>query len=257
MKNIFLALFLSLLIHLLFLFKYKSEEKQNSEDDKKIEKTDIKFVKLNEIKEQNKVEVEKPKQELPKEIKTEKTFEKPIEKKVEKVVEKSKKIEQKPIKNDLKEAKELQNKILKEQVVQNKQTIQDKTLENFLNQKEPVNKEILSELEKLYGKEYQSFTTVQKAYLEKNLNNFQVITQRVLNRMGYPKLAEKLRIGGVNIVEFDFHPNGNISNLKITSSSSYTILDDYTLELIEIAYKDYPKPTEKTKIKFQVFYRMY
>ena len=135
MKNIFLALFLSLLIHLLFLFNYKSEEKQNSQDDKKIEKTNIKFVKLNEIKEQNKVEVEKPKQELPKEIKTEKTFEKPIEKKVEKVVEKSKKIEQKPIKNDLKEAKELQNKILKEQVVQNKQTIQDKTLENFLNQK--------------------------------------------------------------------------------------------------------------------------
>ncbi len=25
-----------------------------------------------------------------------------------------------------------------------------------------------------------------KAYLEKNLNNFQVITQKVLNRMGYP-----------------------------------------------------------------------
>ena len=257
MKNIFLALFLSLLIHLLFLFNYKSEEKQNSQDDKKIEKTNIKFVKLNEIKEQNKVEVEKPKQELPKEIITEKTFEKPIEKKVEKVVEKSKKIEQKPIKNDLKEAKELQNKILKEQVVQNKQTIQDKTLENFLNQKEPVNKEILSELEKLYGKEYKSFTTVQKAYLEKNLNNFQVITQRVLNRMGYPKLAEKLRIGGVNIVEFMFHPDGSISGLKITSSSGYTILDDYSLELIEIAYKDYPKPTEKTKIKFQVFYRMY
>ena len=141
--------------------------------------------------------------------------------------------------------------------MQNKQTIQDKTLENFLNQKEPVNKEILSELEKLYGKEYKSFTTVQKAYLEKNLNNFQVITQRVLNRMGYPKLAEKLRIGGVNIVEFMFHPDGSISGLKITSSSGYTILDDYSLELIEIAYKDYPKPTEKTKIKFQVFYRMY
>ena len=75
--------------------------------------------------------------------------------------------------------------------------------------------------------------------------------------MGYPKLAEKLRIGGVNIVEFMFHPDGSISGLKITSSSGYTILDDYSLELIEIAYKDYPKPTEKTKIKFQVFYRMY
>ena len=32
--------------------------------------------------------------------------------------------------------------------------------------------------------------------------------------MGYPKLAEKLRIGGVNIVEFMFHPDGSISGLK-------------------------------------------
>ncbi len=49
--------------------------------------------------------------------------------------------------------------------------------------------------------------------------------------MGYPKLAEKLRIGGVNIVEFDFHPNGSISRLKITSSSGYTILDDYSFRV--------------------------
>src|SRR5574344_857833 len=233
MKKILLAILISLLLHLTFLFNYKSSDKNHSEEEKKVEKTDIKFVKLTEIKEQ-KVLIEKPKDTpLP-------------EKKVEKIVKK-----------EIKEAKEFQNKVLKEQVVENKPTIQDKTLENFLNQKEPVNKEILTQLEKLYGKEYQNFTTIQKAYLEKNLNNFQVITQRVLNRMGYPKLAEKLRIGGVNIVEFMFHPDGSISGLKITSSSGYTILDDYSLELIEIAYKDYPKPKEKTKIKFQIFYRMY
>ncbi len=256
MKKILLAILISLLLHLTFLFNYKSSDKNHSEEEKKVEKTDMKFVKLTEIKEQ-KVLIEKPKDTPLPEKKVEKIIEKPKEVKTPKTIDKPKNNPEKIVKKEIKEAKESQNKVLKEQVVENKPTIQDKTLENFLNQKEPVNKEILTQLEKLYGKEYQNFTTVQKAYLEKNLNNFQVITQRVLNRMGYPKLAEKLRIGGVNIVEFMFHPDGSISGLKITSSSGYTILDDYSLELIEIAYKDYPKPTEKTKIKFQIFYRMY
>lgn len=257
MKKIIFAIFLSMLIHLLFLINYKTKQKEHIEEEKKVEKSDIKFVKLKEIKEEKNIEIEKPKIEEKKEIKPEKPIEKPIEKKIEKPIEKQKLLEQKNVKNDLKQAKEFQNKILKEHVIENKPTIQEKTLENFLSQKEPVNKTILSELEKLYGKEYQNFTTVQKAYLEKNLNNFQIITQRVLDRMGYPKLAEKLRISGVNIVEFMFHPDGSITGLKITSSSGYTVFDDYSLELIQIAYKDYPKPTEKTKIKFQVFYRLY
>jgi protein TonB len=54
-----------------------------------------------------------------------------------------------------------------------------------------------------------------------------------------------------------FHPNGDISGLKIIGSSGYTILDDYSLELIQIAYKEYPKPTEPTKLRFKVFYRNY
>ena len=71
--------------------------------------------------------------------------------------------------------------------------------------------------------------------------------------MGYPKLAAKLGIGGINTIEFMFHPNGDISGLKIIGSSGYTILDDYSLELIQIAYKEYPKPTEPTKLRFKVF----
>ena len=67
--------------------------------------------------------------------------------------------------------------------MENKGSIQEKTLENFLSQKEPVNKEILSELQKLYGSEYETFTKVQKAYLEKNIGNFQTITQKVLDRI--------------------------------------------------------------------------
>jgi len=261
MKIVILAFIISLSLHLFLFKKYENKELLKNSQKEEIEnkKTDVKFVKLKE----NKPVIEK--------IETEKVIEKPIEKIVEKIVEKKepvkkpvqketktpvKKVENKP-KVDVEKAKKLQENILQEQIVDKENSIQNKTLENFLSQKEPVNQEILNELEKLYGEEYKTFTKVQKAYLEKNLNNFQVITQRVLDRLGYPKLAAKLKIGGINIVEFMFHPDGSITGLKIINSSGYAVLDDYSIELIEIAYKDYPRPTTTTKLRFKVFYRLY
>ncbi len=254
MRIIILAFIISISLHFFLFNKYNTEElKKNSETKEKTEKkSDVKFVKLKkeepvikeviEQKAQKKIEQETKAPQIKKEI---------IQKKeVEKKVENSKKV-------DIQKSKELQKNILNEQILDKKESIQDKTLEDFLSQKEPVNKEILNELEKLYGEEYETFTKVQKAFLEKNLNNFQTITQRVLNRLGYPPLAAKLRIGGVNIVEFMFHPDGSITNLKIINSSGYAVLDDYSIELIEIAYKDYPKPKTSTKLRFNVQYRAY
>ncbi|MDD3009570.1 MAG: TonB family protein [Arcobacter sp.] len=256
MKIIILAFIISISLHLLFLKKYKNEEltKNTSNNELVEKKSDVKFVK---IKKQEIVETKIEPVEKPVEVKKTEPVKneiikekKQLVKNIEKNVERKKEV-------NFEKAKKLQDNLLKEQIVKNENSLQEKTLENFLSQKEPVNKEILTELEKLYGEEYQTFTKVQKAYLEKNLNNFQVITQRVLDRLGYPKLAAKLKIGGINIVEFMFHPDGSITDLKIINSSSYAVLDEYTLELIEIAYKDYPKPTTTTKLRFKVFYRLF
>lgn len=258
MRIIILAFIISISLHFIAFNKYKDKEFiQNKQKDEKTEKkSDVKFVKLKkqEIKQEiNEVEkpiekiVKKTNNEVPPKIKENKIAE---AKKIEKKIEQKKQV-------DVEKSKNFQEKIVKEQIVNKNNSLQNSILEDFLSQKEPINKEILNELEKLYGEEYQSFTKIQKAYLEKNLNNFQVITQRVLNRLGYPKLAAKLRIGGVNIVEFMFHPDGSITNLKITSSSGYEVFDKYSLELIEIAYKDYPRPTTSTKLKFNVNYQAY
>jgi periplasmic protein TonB len=254
MKIIILALIISISIHFFVFNTYKNKELiENKQKEEQItKKSDVNFVKLKkkeilqEVKTENKIE---------KIDKTEKVVQKPVEKKpvkkeIEKKVETKKQI-------DINKSQKLQENILQEQIVNKKESIQNKTLENFLSQSEPINKEILNELTRLYGEEYKTFTKVQKAYLEKNLNNFQVITQRVLNRLGYPKLAAKLRIGGTNIVEFMFHPDGSISNLKITNSSGYEVFDKYSIELIEIAYKDYPRPTTSTKLKFNVQYQIF
>lgn len=236
MKKILAAFIISLLIHSFFIYSFndiKNEEKKE-QTEKPHNTSEVKFVKLTPsepIASQKeakplKKEEPKPKKEITKE-----------------------KVETK----ELKEAKSFQEKILKES-----SKLQEQTLENFLSQKDTIyNNEVFNELKELYGKEYDDFTTVQKAYLEKNINNFQIITQRVLNRLGYPHEAVRLKITGINIVEFIFHPNGDISDLRIIQSSGYSILDNRTLELIQIAYKEYPKPQTPTLLRFKVFYRLY
>lgn len=253
MKNIIFAFIISVILHLLLLVSYnkslnetKQENKQEQNEKIVEKKSDVKFVKI----QQEIISQEKRIEPKPEPKVSEKIIEKQI--KVPKN-ESENKISQNTKKSaDIKQAKKMQKNILKET-----NALQEKTLENFLSQKEPINKNILNELEKLYGEEYKNFTKVQKAYLEKNLNNFQVITQRVLDRMGYPELAAKQKIGGINTVEFIFYPNGDISDLRIINSSGYSVLDKHSIELIEIAYKDYPKPTEPIKIRFRVFYRAY
>lgn len=112
---------------------------------------------------------------------------------------------------------------------------------------------------KLYGKKFDSFTPNQQKFIIKNLNEIQRITQNTLTRRGYPSGALAARTGqeGTNIVSFDLHPNGNISNLQLLRKVGYHALDDNTIETIKSAYKDYPYPTETTKIIFYVEYSIF
>jgi len=75
-----------------------------------------------------------------------------------------------------------------------------------------------------------------------------------LNRNGYPEVAARTGQQGVNVVSFNLHSNGNITDLRLEHSMGYELLDKNTLHVIRIAYKDYPLPQKKTKIKFFVQY---
>ncbi|TLS71411.1 energy transducer TonB [Aliarcobacter thereius] len=249
MKRIYIAFLISILIHLSFfiILNYSKlfEKKEEKEEQKPHSTSEIKFVKL-----AQKESFEEDKQSS----KTETIPSSKENKKQDPIIKpKLKEQKEKEFKKDLQEAKENQKNILGES-----SDLQTSTLEQFLSQKDNIgNSEVFNELRELYGKEYDNFTKIQKAYLEKNINNFQVITQRALNRLGYPIEAARLKLSGINIVEFTFHPNGDISNLRIISSSGYTIFDEHTLELIRIAYKDYPRPEEDTILRFKVFYRFF
>ena len=112
-------------------------------------------------------------------------------------------------------------------------------------------------IQKLYGSAFHNFTPTQKQFIENNLNTIQEITQRTLTRRGYPEGAGRTGQEGTNVVSFNLHPNGNISNLRLKTRIGYRALDDNTLSLIRVAYMDYPYPSTTTKIVFYVTYSIY
>ncbi|PAF48891.1 siderophore-mediated iron transporter [Helicobacter sp. 12S02232-10] len=110
------------------------------------------------------------------------------------------------------------------------------------------------EIDELYGEEFGDLGEAEKDFIKNNLREIGRITQKYLE---YPRTAAYLGQDGENAVEFYLHPNGDITDLKILKKSGYVILDQNTLKTIEIAYKDYPRPSVKTLIRIHVRYFMY
>ncbi len=260
MKNLTFALILSIFIHILFLINYKVTPQENSAQNKNKEKnvsSNVRFVKLQPQQTAPNKEVLEPK----------KTEEKPF-KKVEEVKPQPKREVVKEAKKTITKPKTVQHvqptftqplplekpktPLEKEQEKLKKETLTDYLLTPELdrNMLDNITKSYLE----LYGEEYNSFNTVQKVFLQKNLRDIGRITEKYLR---YPSLAARLRQQGTNVVEFVLHPNGDISELKLSNASGSTSLDDNTLETIRIAYKDYPRPKESTKIKIYVNYFLY
>ena len=254
MKNFFfpltVAFIISLLIHFLFfnsLNKTLHKDKLNiNTSKKKIQGkkgfTSIKYVKLQKPKTNTHFQktISKP---IPKVIKKKKIIKKnPLIKKVKTI--KIPNIVQKPNLRNLftltkKEQEEKQQNIQK--IEQEQKEIQrlDKQTQQYI---------------KLYGDQYFSYSDIQKKYIKQNINTIGKITQKYLR---YPPISARTGQQGINIVEFILHPNGDITNLRITDGSGYTMLDKNSIQTIELAYKDYPKPKEPTKIKIYVKYILY
>lgn len=106
----------------------------------------------------------------------------------------------------------------------------------------------------LYGEEFGDYGLVEQDFIINNLRDIGRITQRYLK---YPVNAIRLGQQGKNVVEFYLHPNGDISELRIIKSSGYEILDRNSERTIELAYKDYPHPISKVRIRIFVDLALY
>ena len=112
-------------------------------------------------------------------------------------------------------------------------------------------------IKQLYGSEFNTYTPTQKKFIRNNLSTIHRITQNTLSRNGYPDIAVRTKQQGTNIVSFYLHPNGDITGLRLKKAIGYSALDNNTLKIIRLAYKDYPLPNKKTRLIFYVRYSIY
>ena len=192
---------------------------------------------------------------------------KPLEKKVEKKIVK-KEVKKKPAKKA--EVKKVQKKrVVKKSKRKRKPKRSKDPLANMLmgagtsiaptqsRQQSSAGTYVNRMIKNLYGGEFNSYSPTQKKFIRNNLGTIHRITQQTLTRNGYPDIAVRTRQQGTNVVSFYLHPNGDISGLRLRTRIGYQALDQNTLDVIRIAYKDYPLPNKKTKIMFYVTYSMY
>ena len=115
---------------------------------------------------------------------------------------------------------------------------------------------ISQDIKKLYGDEFGKLTPGQQQYILDNQEIMRRITQQVLNRVARVNIPRDLNVNRSNVIEFYLHPNGDMSGFRFISKSGYYVLDDTTKETIEYAYSRYPRPKEKTLIRYNVYYNL-
>ena len=140
---------------------------------------------------------------------------------------------------------------------------QQKGLYDILSQADPTPKsssgpmtKVSDNIQKLYGDKFGELSEGEQKYILDNQEVMRRITQSILYRYGRSRIPDNLRVDETNMIEFYLHPNGSISDLHFLKNSRFSILDDTTQETIEIAYAKYPRPAQKTLIRYRVWYNL-
>jgi outer membrane biosynthesis protein TonB len=113
---------------------------------------------------------------------------------------------------------------------------------------------ISENVKEAYGDMFGTLSAGEQKYILDNQEIMRRITQETLNRVGRVNVPNNLRVNTSNIIQFYLHPNGDITDIELVNKSGFYILDDTTRETIEYAYSRYPKPEQKTLIRYKVGY---
>lgn len=127
-------------------------------------------------------------------------------------------------------------------------------LSELNNQMKAAKKEAGGPIKKLYGEDFDRLGKEEQKFIKDNLASIGRITEKY---MKYPDVAVQFRQEGTSLVEFYLHPNGDMTDMRLLTSSGYKSIDKSAMESIWIAYKDYPRPSTKTLIRMYMQYSIY
>jgi outer membrane biosynthesis protein TonB len=120
----------------------------------------------------------------------------------------------------------------------------------------PRSTKIADSIQRLYGDKFNDLSEGEQKYILDNQEVMRRITQGVLDRYGRSRIPDNIRTNDTNMIEFYLHPDGSISDLRFLKNSQLAILDDTTKEVIELSYAKYPRPEQKTLIRYRVWYNL-
>lgn len=161
--------------------------------------------------------------------------------------------------------KSQEEKIIPKKIIKKKKepSSMDWLLDDKSNEIQTVNKSQNSHgtsagrnIQELYGDEFGKLSQGQQEYILNNQEIMRRITQGVLNRQASVSNIESVNANRSNVIEFYLHTDGSMSDFKFLDKSGYFILDEITRVTIEYSYAKYPRPTEKTLIRYNVFYNL-
>ena len=271
MNRTYFALFIALLIHILFtllflLFKNsidttsptpKKEEKRLKISLKNIQKTKVEkkatpiappMPKGSQLKKIVKHKIKKP---IIKKVPKPKII-KPVKKK--KVLPKKEKVFVPLVKQKKIQTVEI-NPIKNDPMAWMYEDKSDKEVEKK-EQQDYSHNNINQNIKELYGDKFGKLTKGQQEYILNNQEIMRRITQEVLTRVASVNIGRDIRVNRSNVIEFYLHPNGDMTDFKFLQKSGVFTLDRTTQETMEYAYSRYPRPKEKTLIRYNVFYRL-
>lgn len=93
----------------------------------------------------------------------------------------------------------------------------------------------------------------QENYEEENLGRIRAI---LMNRLIYPKNAVHLNQQGEVSVTFTLETNREVSQITITKSSGFDLLDDAAKKLILSSASEFPQPSKTVRISVPVAYKL-
>jgi len=163
-----------------------------------------------------------------------------------------------PIKEEKKQTSNTKKKVKKEEKNSLNWLYEDKTMyETQDTVEKKFSKTAMGKnIQELYGSKFGELTKAQQEYILDNQEIMRRITQQVLTRQARVSNLNGLNVNRSNIIEFYLHPNGDMSDFKFLEKSGYFILDEITRVTIQYAYSKYPRPKEKTLIRYNVFYNL-
>ena len=227
MNNSKKAFFISLLIHASLFAMFIDFEQQ------KPEKKEVVVLNMNMIQNiSQKEQIQETPQQVEKEIAKE-----PIKEEIkpEPVKEVIKKVKKEIIKPKIEPKKEIAKEPIKEKIKE--------LVENI-----PTTKEIIQTPQKIEPQE-----NYEQKYIDENLAS---IIAAIKKYKKYPLQAKKRGMIGKVLVKCTIKTDGKLENIKIIEASKYELLDENSIEILQIASKEFVAPKRDVTISIPFNYSL-